>query len=159
MLSSLMETFGIHKMGSQTTDQATTTVLPNATIVHQQPQDMEEYSAFAQFIGQYGRSYATNDEHSNRFETFRSQYRAVAEHNARYQAGEVGFEKAINQFSDFTEQEFKERYLSADFNMKPDLQLQKMADKEKVTRPHMIQAGKQMPVSYTSVPEYVNWYE
>ena len=23
----------------------------------------------------------------------------------------------------------------------------------------MIQAGKQMPVSYTSVPEYVNWYE
>ena len=60
------------------------------------PEYEEEYSAFSEFIGQYGRSYATFDEHTDKFETFRVNYRDVKEHNLRYDAGEVTWTKAIN---------------------------------------------------------------
>lgn len=69
MLSSIMQTIGIH---SQTTTDQVVLATTAETIIQEQPQDREEYSAFAQFIGQYGRSYASKDEHSNRFATFRS---------------------------------------------------------------------------------------
>jgi len=33
-------------------------------------QYMEEYSAFSEFIGRYGASYANKDEHMGRFDIF-----------------------------------------------------------------------------------------
>lgn len=57
---------------------------------------MEEYSAFSVFIGQYGRSYATKDEHMGRFEVFQANYRDVKAHNARYEAGETSWTKGVN---------------------------------------------------------------
>ena len=84
-------------------------------------QYMEEYSAFSVFIGTHGRSYATKDEHMGRFDNFVVNYRDVKAHNERFAAGELGWEKAVNQFSDFTAEEFHERYLSATFLDKPDL--------------------------------------
>ena len=66
------------------------------------PEYEEEYSAFSEFIGKFGRSYATFDEHNGKFETFRVNYRDVKEHNLRYDAGEVTWTKAINQFADMS---------------------------------------------------------
>jgi len=57
---------------------------------------MEEYSAFSQFIAKYGRSYATINEHEGKFETFRTNYRDIKEHNQRHAAGEVAWTKVVN---------------------------------------------------------------
>ena len=107
------------------------------------PEYEEEYSAFSEFIGKFGRSYATFDEHNGKFETFRVNYRDVKEHNLRFDAGEVTWTKAINQFADMSKEEFSKRYLSAELN-KPEV-LNKPE-----TKPHMVKAGH--------LPETVDWY-
>ena len=115
---------------------------------------MEEYSAFSEFIGKYGASYAGKDEHMGRFDTFAVNYRDIKAHNARFEAGEVTWEKTVNQFSDLTEEEFTARYLSNSFIGKPDLppDFKQEPDVEHDDhRPHVVQASH--------VPEYVNWYE
>ena len=113
---------------------------------------MEEYSAFAQFIGQYGRSYATKDEHESRFEAFRVNYRDVQEHNLRYESGDVSWRKGINKFTDMTEQEFKAMYLSAMIQRKqPDGDW----------KPHLTwgkKIPKELPVDTNRVPDEVDWY-
>lgn len=116
-------------------------------------QYMEEYSAFSEFIGRHGRSYATKDEHMGRFDIFKLNYRDVKAHNEKYQAGEIGWEKAVNQFTDMTAEEFHARYLSADFLDKPDLPEISESEIEETddSRPHMVQASH--------VPDYINWYE
>lgn len=104
-------------------------------------QYMNEYSAFSEFIGRHGRSYASKDEHMGRFDVFVVNYRDVNAHNARFAAGEVTWEKAVNQFTDMTEQEFHERYLSNTFIDKPvldDLDYAEDEEEEDSSRPHMV---------------------
>jgi len=71
-------------------------LLATVSMKPRDPVYMEEYAAFSSFIGQYGRTYATKNEHSDRFETFRMHYKEIKEHNQKFETGEVGFEKAIN---------------------------------------------------------------
>ena len=47
-------------------------------------------------MGRYGRSYASQDEHMDKFEVFATNYRAVKEHNERFASGETTWEKAVN---------------------------------------------------------------
>ena len=49
-------------------------LLATVSMKPRDPVYMEEYAAFSSFIGQYGRTYATKNEHSDRFETFRMHY-------------------------------------------------------------------------------------
>lgn len=56
----------------------------------------EEYSAFADFMGKFGRSYGTFDEHMDKFEAFALNYRGVKDHNEKFEQGEVTWKKAIN---------------------------------------------------------------
>ena len=84
-------------------------------------QEMDEYSAFSEFIGKYGASYASKDEHMARFDIFQANYRDIKAHNEKYVAGQVSFEKAVNQFADLTAEEFHARYLSNSFVGKPAL--------------------------------------
>ncbi len=87
--------------------------------------------AFSEFIGKYGRSYATMKDHEGKFEVFRNNYREIMAHNQKYEEGELTWTKAVNQFSDMTEEEFHARYLQAEL-MKPDTL------KIKETKPHMV---------------------
>ena len=84
-------------------------------------QEMDEYSAFSEFIGKYGASYASKDEHMARFDIFQKNYREIRAHNEKYMAGDVGYEKAVNQFADLSAEEFHARYLSNSFIGKPEL--------------------------------------
>ena len=56
----------------------------------------QEYSAFAQFMGIFGRSYASVDEHMSKFDVFAANHRAVQEHNERFAKGETTWEKSVN---------------------------------------------------------------
>lgn len=102
-------------------------------------QYMEEYSAFSVFIGKYGAAYADKDEHMGRFEIFAQNYREMKTHNAKFAAGEVGWEKDMNQFADLTADEFQERYLSNSFRGKPAILNDSLIGMdEDVHRPHMV---------------------
>ena len=116
-------------------------------------QEMDEYSAFSEFIGKYGASYSSKDEHMARFDIFQTNYRDIKSHNEKYVAGEVSYEKAVNQFADLSAEEFHARYLSNSFVGKPalkDFDLSENLEEEHESRPHMVQASH--------VPEHVDWY-
>eukprot|EP00695_Tsukubamonas_globosa_P001989 TRINITY_DN306_c0_g1_i2.p2 TRINITY_DN306_c0_g1~~TRINITY_DN306_c0_g1_i2.p2 ORF type:complete len:347 (+),score=179.21 TRINITY_DN306_c0_g1_i2:50-1042(+) len=63
-----------------------------------------EHSMFASFMKEHGRSYQTSAEREHRFKVFTQNMRRIAEHNSR--AHEHGFELGVNQFADWTEEEF-----------------------------------------------------
>lgn len=106
---------------------------------------MEEYSAFSQFIGKYGSSYATKDVHMAKFETFRANYRDIKAHNEQHASGELTWTKVVNQFADLTADEFDERYLSA--KLRPS---GRVSPTEKHEKPHLLKASH--------VPDEVDWW-
>ena len=148
MINTLIENIGLPGILSWTS-QAISDVnkndAPSGKIVKElDPQFEEEYMAFSEFIGKYGRSYATMNDHQSKFEIFQTNYREIKAHNQRHEAGEHSWTKVINQFSDMTSEEFNARYHSAKLT-KPDT----LTIKER--KPHIVKAS--------NLPEYVNWYE
>ena len=109
----------------------------------------EEYSAFAEFMGKYGRSYGTFDEHMEKFDVFAKNYRDVKQHNQLFEQGEVTWQKAINQFADMTQEEFHQTYLSA--MLKTPAAKSEQTSHDIKGRPHIVGASH--------LPEQVNWYE
>lgn len=63
------------------------------------------------FQVKHAKSYETVGEEQRRFEIFQTALRRVEEHNARYKKGQETYFKAINHFSDLTQEEFKDAYL------------------------------------------------
>lgn len=61
-----------------------------------------------QFLATYGRSYASKEDVTHRFNTFSANYDRIMEHNANYDH----FEMAINQFTDLTDEEFSLHFSS-----------------------------------------------
>lgn len=59
------------------------------------------------FLAQYGKTYATKSDLNTRFDIFSQNYDHIEEHNSNNEH----FKKAINKFSDLTEEEFTNRYL------------------------------------------------
>jgi len=57
-----------------------------------------------EFIAKYGRSYTSKEEVNIRFENFARNYEMVKKHNAR-----GGYQLEMNQFSDYSEAEFKQK--------------------------------------------------
>jgi Cathepsin propeptide inhibitor domain (I29) len=60
-------------------------------------ENKEIEEAFIQYIARYGKSYASKEEVSKRFENFARTYKMVQIHN---QAEDKSFEMGINQFAD-----------------------------------------------------------
>ena len=55
----------------------------------------------------HGKSYATSEEETMRFNIFVENQRLVDEHNEEYKAGRSTFELGMNQFGDMTNEEFR----------------------------------------------------
>ena len=111
----------------------------------------EEYSAFAEFMGQFGRSYGTFDDHMGKFDAFKVNYRSVKKHNSKFEKGEVTWKKAINQFSDMTQEEFEDMYLSTTLKKPTGPIVASESHHDIQGRPHLVGASH--------LPDYVNWFE
>lgn len=70
-------------------------------------QEFEE--AYIDFISTYQKSYMNSWEFEQKYQVFRKNYQAIADHNVRKE--ELGFELRINAFGDLSQAEFKAKYL------------------------------------------------
>ncbi|XP_049821369.1 cathepsin L-like proteinase [Aethina tumida] len=61
-----------------------------------------------EFKKKHNKSYGAEEEQT-RFKIFQESLKKVAEHNAKYEKGEVTFSMAINHMSDLTTEEMKQR--------------------------------------------------
>jgi hypothetical protein len=62
--------------------------------------------SFNHFIAKYGKRYGTKEEYLYRLNLFIRSYHEVMDHNLMASEDE-GYSKALNQFADMTDQEFK----------------------------------------------------
>ena len=62
---------------------------------------------FNKFLDKFNKSYDNQDEHERRFGVFADTFKKIVEHNRSGSSFKMG----INQFSDLTEDEFKNTYL------------------------------------------------
>ena len=75
----------------------------------------KEHTMFNVWMEKYGKEYADLGEKSYRLGIWLNNFKFVAEHNARFQAGEETYELEMNGFADLTSEEFGAKYL-----MKPN---------------------------------------
>ena len=69
----------------------------------------EKQAAFAQFIAEYGRSYASKNAIEERFDIFSQNYDKIKAHNANETRT---FTMGLNEFADMTVEELNSRYFS-----------------------------------------------
>jgi len=62
-----------------------------------------------QFKQKYGKSYATAEEETTRFNIFIENQRYIDQHNEQFNAGKSTYKLGMNKFSDLTNQEFRTR--------------------------------------------------
>lgn len=67
---------------------------------------------FNNFQQDHGKTYKSLREEKLRFEIFQSTLETIKKHNAKFEIGEESWSMGVNQFSDLTDEEFKEQYLS-----------------------------------------------
>jgi len=70
----------------------------------------EKQAAFAQYIAEYGRSYASKDTVEERFNIFSANFDKIMAHNSNENRT---FSMGLNEFADMTLEELENRYLSA----------------------------------------------
>jgi C1A family cysteine protease len=115
--------------------------------------ETEFQQAFIDFIATYQKSYMNSWDFEQRYQVFKSNYQAIANHNLRKE--ELEFELRINEFGDLTQEEFKEKYLGVNAPRKTfsDFLKDPRAEK-KQARPHH---RRQHPRN--DLPEAVDWTE
>ncbi|XP_072384013.1 cathepsin L-like proteinase [Diabrotica undecimpunctata] len=67
---------------------------------------LSEKDHWENFKVTHNKNYRNHIEENYRFEIFRNNLKAIEEHNKKYEAGELLYFKAINQFADLTKAEF-----------------------------------------------------
>lgn len=65
-----------------------------------------DQAAWNSFKRQHNKHYPNADEEQARMKNFMDNSKEIAEHNKLYQAGQVSYEKGLNEFSDMTHDEF-----------------------------------------------------
>ena len=75
-------------------------------------------SAFARYLAEHSKSYATKEEYEKRRELFAQNLRFVTEHNSQNSAT---YRVGLNKFSDLTKEEFESMYLG-DIGVPDDIQ-------------------------------------
>lgn len=71
--------------------------------------DNDEWTQFSNFQARFSKKYETIEEFEYRFQVFRENLRTIILHNLDHRQN---FTMGINQFTDLTETEFKERFVS-----------------------------------------------
>lgn len=102
----------------------------------------EKHKAFAQFIAQYGRSYASKDTAEERFNIFSANFDQIKAHNANENRT---FEMGINAFTDMTVEELNKRYLSV-----------KLRVPQHVTQSRLLASDNNF-VNVADLPTEINW--
>ncbi len=64
-------------------------------------------SDFHEYMQTFNKNYASSKEMLHRRLTFEANLKKIAEHNVKYERGEVTFSMGINQFTDMTSEERK----------------------------------------------------
>ncbi|CAG9860774.1 unnamed protein product [Phyllotreta striolata] len=67
---------------------------------------LEAERLWNKFKVDFQKNYQNVEEETNRFQIFQDKLREIEEHNARYDRGEVSYYLGINQFSDYTHEEY-----------------------------------------------------
>jgi len=88
----------------------------SATLSNSSPEALKEM--FESFKQKFGRNYATMDEELTRFATFTENLKLVDERNAVERAAGGSAEHGITQFSDMSQQEFADMFLTLDVTKK-----------------------------------------
>jgi len=83
------------------------TIAVVAAVAAVQISEDEHKTAFSKFSHKFGRNYTTSHDLTHRFGVFKKMHQRVNDHNARFAAGEVTWDMQIDQFSDWTAEEFK----------------------------------------------------
>jgi len=81
---------------------------------------MPAFPAFAAYAASWGKSY-NGDEYSMREGIYNGKIAEFEEHNARYDAGEETWFKAVNQFTDWTDEEFVDSMLNFEAGEESDI--------------------------------------
>jgi cathepsin L len=68
--------------------------------------DFAVHTQFDQFKQLYNKQYASPEEELARFGTFKNALQFIAEHNARFHEGQETFRVGVNQFADWTNEEY-----------------------------------------------------
>jgi hypothetical protein len=68
--------------------QNTTPSITEALFLAESPST--EYKAFLQFMVQYGKTYASSEDHGSKFEVFTQNYQKVLEHNQKFSNMKMG---------------------------------------------------------------------
>merc|ERR1712179_709640 len=77
--------------------------LANAASVHETARE------WAEFKTTHSKTYETEEEEHSRFAIYRDNKIKIAEHNVRFEAGEISWEVGMNVFGDMTDAEFKSK--------------------------------------------------
>ena len=80
-----------------------TTLLLTTASVQATGSDRADFEAFIEFNARYSKSYASLDQHNDRFEVFKSNLRKIEAHNAK---PGLSFKLGINAFTDLTMEQF-----------------------------------------------------
>ncbi|XP_044761037.1 cathepsin L-like proteinase [Coccinella septempunctata] len=70
--------------------------------------DEDAIQKWSQFQKTFGRSYRSSLEERRRFAIFKDNLESIEAHNELYKQGKTTYEQGINQFADWTVEEFKE---------------------------------------------------
>jgi C1A family cysteine protease len=117
--------------------------------------ESEFQEAFMDFIATNQKSYYNSWEFDNRYQTFKSNYQQISDHNLN--SDMIGFTLKINQFGDLSQEEFKAKYLTLQtkqtqsrFGFEDD----DFCDKQEET---FGRHGHKSRKAFRDVPESVDW--
>jgi len=82
-------------------------VVPKTPMMVGQKVESAFHEQFTQFKAQFNKVYASEQEELARFGIFMKTLEFIATHNAKHAAGEVSFDVGVNQFADWTNEEFQ----------------------------------------------------
>lgn len=115
--------------------------------------ETEFQNAFMEFIATYQKSYYNSWEFENRYETFKDNYQAIADHNLN--SDMIGFTLKINQFGDLSQEEFKAQYLTLKAPERGMRQAHHRGGHKQAHKPR--HPRFQVTQSFQDVPASVDW--
>lgn len=71
----------------------------------------DQHKEWESFKTKFEKTYADQDEEQKRKVVYFENVKSIEEHNKKYDQGEVTWTMGVNQFSDLTKDEFKNRHL------------------------------------------------
>ncbi|CAH1101124.1 unnamed protein product [Psylliodes chrysocephalus] len=70
---------------------------------------LTDQEKFSEFKTKFNKNYGTPEEEQHRLEVFLENSKKIDAHNEKFAKGEVSYSQGLNQFSDLTAEEWKNR--------------------------------------------------